>query len=208
MPANVENTVTRVATTSAAEPPRTSNFFDNTEKNSFFKSGSSLNSSKEQEDEQKRLLEEKRNGLLQDLRNAFEKEADCEVNNVVLPSDRQGSGITSNDVMRLAAGPDMQVKCVTLYVDAGMNPSDLIALLTELGAKHKGERNPNVSFLLTNGSLFLDGGETRLKASRCIRINSAELRFISTIPPSPLPTKRSPMRERPRERRQRKRKAV
>ena len=133
-PANVENTVTRVATTSAAKPPRTSNFFDNTEKNSFFKSGSSLNSSKEQEDEQKRLLEEKRNGLrqayyLQELRNAFEKEADCEVNKVVSPFDRQRSGITSTDVMKLATESAMRVKCVTLNVDDGTNPSDLITLL-------------------------------------------------------------------------------
>ena len=97
MPANVENTVTRVATTSAAEPPRTSNFFDNTGKNSFFKSGSSLNSSKEQEDEQKRLLEEKRNGLrracLRKLINTFKKEADCNVDGVVSYSERQEVGI-------------------------------------------------------------------------------------------------------------------
>ena len=160
MPANVENTVTRVATTSAAEPPRTSNFFDNTGKNSFFKSGSSLNSSKEQEDEQKRLLEEKRNGLLQDLRNTFEKEADCKVNEVVPFSGRWEAGITSTDVMKLATKSAMRVKCVTLDVDENEATSDLIAFLTFLGEKNKeGDFNPNVSFLLLNGIGFLKGDE-------------------------------------------------
>lgn len=191
MPANVEDTVTTGAAEIRAGTPRASNFFDNTEKKSLFKSGRSL--SKEREDEQKRLLKEKRNGLLQDLRNAFKKEADCEVDNVVSSSDRQGSGITSNDVMRLAAEPTMRAKCVMLDAD-GSRPA-LITLLRELGAKRKGERNPNVSFLLTNGSLFWMVAK-RLKASRCIRRNPAELRFISTIPPSPFPTEKSPMRVR------------
>ena len=160
---------------------------------------------------ERRMQEEKRNGLrrhfLQELRNAFEKEADCEVNNVVLPSDRRRAGITSNDVMRLAAEYDMRVKRVTLNVDAGTKPSDLIALLTELGAKHKGERNPNVSFLLTNGSLFLDGGET-IEGISLYPDKSGRVAVFFDNSPVAIPEKKSPMQKRPRERRQRKRKAV
>lgn len=98
------------------------------------------------------------NSYLQKLINAFEKEADCNVDDVVSPSNRISAGITSNDVMRIAAEPTMRAKRVVL--DADGSPSDLIALLTELGAKRKGERNPNLNFLLPNGGRFLKGDES------------------------------------------------
>ena len=119
---------------------------------------------KAEEAKQRRLQEEKRNGLrqrfLQVLRDAFEKEADCEVDEVVASSDRKRAGITSHEVMRLAAEPTMRAKCVTLSVDDDAKSSDLILLLTQLGAKSESERNPNLSFLLRNGSDFLIGTET------------------------------------------------
>ena len=54
----------------------------------------------------------------------------------------------------------MRAKCVTLYIDTYVTSSDLILLLTELGAKAESERNPNLSFLLPNGGKFLDEKDT------------------------------------------------
>ncbi len=141
-PTSVENTVSTVAKTTEPKPEL----------------------SAEAEAKQRRLREEKRNGLrqyyLQVLRNAFEKETDCEVDEVVAPSNRRRAGITSTDVMKFATEPAMRVKKVMLYVDNDATTSDLITLLKDLGARTESKRNPNLSFLLQNGRRFLDGSET------------------------------------------------
>jgi len=162
MMTNVDDTVSTVAATKTEEPRLFSRPAGELEKeNARRKERETL---KAKEEAERRMREQKRNALrqqyLQDLKNAFEKEADCDVDNVVAPSDRRRSGITSNDVMRLAAFPSMRAKEVTLDVDNDMNPSDLIALLKELGAKTESERNPNISFLLPNGTWFLDEKDT------------------------------------------------
>ena len=106
------------------------------------------------------MREQKRNNLrqyyLQILEKNFKEEADCDVDEVVSQSNRVVAGITSNDVMRLAADPNFKVKTVTLYADDDMNSSDLIALLKELGAKRKGKRNPNIGFYLKEGAKLLE----------------------------------------------------
>lgn len=167
---NVEDTVSTVAATKTEEQELFNRSAQELEKeNARRKELEALKAKKEaerkaEEAKQRRLQEENRNGLqqrfLQVLRNAFEKEADCEVDEVVASSDRKRSGITSHEVMRLAAEPTMRAKCVTLSVDDDAKSSDLITLLTQLGAKSESERNPNLSFLLRNGSDFLDGSET------------------------------------------------
>ena len=153
MTINVEDTISTVAASRKEERPE----WESEKENARRKELEALKAKKEKE---RRMREEKRNGLrqhfLQVLKNAFEKEADCDVDDVVSPSDRQRGGITSNDVMRLAAFPSMRIKCVTLYIDTYVTSSDLILLLTELGAKAESERNPNVSFLLPNDTRFLD----------------------------------------------------
>lgn len=159
---NVEDTVsTVVATTLKTSNPSFETL--SSEKKTVFGSRRSSSSDKAAEAEQKRLLREKRNGLkqhfLQVLRNAFEKEADVDVDDVVPLSNRIDAGITSSEVMRLAAEPVMRAKRVTLYADESTNRTALIALLKELGAKRKGEGNPNLSFLLPNGIGFLNGDE-------------------------------------------------
>ncbi len=53
----------------------------------------------------------------------------------------------------------MRAKCVTLDIDTDVTSSDLILLLRELGAQTESQRNPNLSFLLPNGTKFLDGSE-------------------------------------------------
>ena len=108
------------------------------------------------EKERKRLRDE----CVNDLWNAFEKEADCCVDDVAPTSNRVVGGMTSADVMRLAAAPKARVKRVTLYADKSETTGNLVALLHELGARKKGERNPNVSFSLRNGTRFLSGGES------------------------------------------------
>ena len=159
----VEDTVSTVAA-SKTEEVRSSSRTGELEKENARRKELEFLKAKEEE-EQKRLLREKRNGLkqhsLQVLRNAFEKETDCDVDNVVPTSNRIDAGITSSDVMRLAAQPDKKVKCVTLYADRGTTSADLIALLRSLGLENrKGNLNPNVSFLLPNGGTFLKGDET------------------------------------------------
>ena len=151
-PVNVEDTVST---------EKREKVFENSDRNDARRMRGSQGSfdyeaaARKKREEEKRLRREE---CLADLKNAFEKECDCDVDDVAPTSNRMVGGITSNDVMQIAAQPDMKAKCVTLYADG--SPSDLITLLKELGAKHKGERNSNLSFLLRNGTEFLDGSET------------------------------------------------
>ena len=106
----------------------------------------------------------KRNAYLRVLKNAFKKEDDCDVDDVVAPSERERAGITSIEVMQLAARSDMRTKKVTLYVDdTSVTFIYLIPQLEALGERTESERNPNLYFLLQNGSRFLsrflDGSE-------------------------------------------------
>ena len=114
----------------------------------------------QKQEEERKARERLREKYLNALRNAFEKEADVDVDAVVSPSDRERAGIASMYVMELAAEADKRVKRVTLYMDGKGTIRDLIGFLKFLGAKNKrGELNPNVSFLLPNGTGFLSGDE-------------------------------------------------
>ena len=159
-PANVENTIVTGASVgpSSLGTPSPENW-------NVFKRNSNETLEQKKQEEARRLWKEKRDGLrqeyLQKLRNAFEKEADCDADDVVSSFTRQEVGITSNDVMGLAAESTMRVKEITLDVDEKETPSGLINFLAFLGNKNIYDKfNHNVSFLLRNGSGFFKGVTT------------------------------------------------
>ena len=113
-----------------------------------------------------RSMREENNALrqscLRSLVSLFAVDGSCNIDKDVPPSDRKKAGVTSSDVMRIAASKkiwDQEIKthCVTISVDAGTD--DLVEVLRKIGATPKADRNPNVQFLLPNGSEFLNETE-------------------------------------------------
>ena len=159
---NVEDTVSTVAAPIGASDLNKSSARGETEKRgTFFEKGGFSNTfempKQKKDDERERLRET----YLNALRNAFKEEADIDVDDVVSPSDRTEAGIAATTVMKLATEPTMRVKEVTLDIDSNQSIEDLRYFLTFLGQKkQRGDFNPNVRFLLPNGSKFLDEKDT------------------------------------------------